>query len=217
MGDSPGEAAQVRELETPRFRGWRGAMRPNGRKRRRCARKDLGIWQTLTWHDLKVQVEAVAAGLSAQGLTRGAHVALVGENRPRLYVAMIAVQALGAVPVPMYQDAAAQEMVFVFENAEIHYAIVEDQEQVDKMLEVRERYPALGCIVYDDPRGLRNYDRPELFSYEGLLEMGRGLLRSHPGFVQAEMNKGSPDDPPRCSTRRAPPVRPRASYTPTAT
>ena len=194
MGDSPGDAAQVRELGNTTFPrlAWRhAAERPQAPALRE---KDLGIWQTLTWHDLKVEVEAIAAGLSAQGLTRGAHVALVGENRPRLYAAMIAVQALGAVPVPMYQDAAAQEMVFVFENAEIHYAIVEDQEQVDKMLEVRDRYPALGCIVYDDPRGLRNYDRPELSSYEGLLEMGRGLLKSHPGFVQAEIDKGSPED-----------------------
>jgi long-chain acyl-CoA synthetase len=156
--------------------------------------KDLGIWQTTTWHDLRVEVEALAAGLSSKGFARGDHLALVGENRPRLYAAMIAVQALGGIPVPMYQDAVAQEMVFVFENAEIKFAIVEDQEQVDKMLEVRERYPALATIVYDDPRGLRNYDQPELTSYDKLLEAGRGLIASHPGFVQAEIDRGSPDD-----------------------
>jgi long-chain acyl-CoA synthetase len=109
-------------------------------------------------------------------------------------------------------------MVFVFENAEIGFAIVEDQEQVDKMLEVRDRCPALGCIVYDDPRGLRNYESPALF-LRMLLETGaRTLLKSHPGFVQAEMRRGDrPTMPPRCSTPRAPPVRPRASCTPIAT
>ncbi len=195
MGNGPDEAAQVRELGNntfPRLAWAHAAQRPLAPALRE---KDLGIWQTLTWHDLKVEVEAVAAGLSTLGVSRGEHVALVGENRPRLYVAMIAVQALGGVPVPMYQDAAAQEMVYVCQNAEIHCAIVEDQEQVDKLLEVRDTYPGLAHIVFDDPRGLRNYGRDELLSYEKLLEAGRGLLHSHPGFVQAEMEKGSPDDP----------------------
>ncbi len=194
MGQSSDEAAQVRELGNTTFPrlAWRhAAERPSSPALRE---KNLGIWQALTWHELKLEVEAIAAGLTSLGLTRGRHVALVGENRPRLYAAMIAVQALGCVPVPMYQDAAAQEMVFVFENAEIHYALVEDQEQVDKMLEVREQYPPLAHIVYDNPRGLRNYDRPELLSFEQLQEMGRGLLHSHPGFVQTEIDKGSPDD-----------------------
>jgi long-chain acyl-CoA synthetase len=157
--------------------------------------KDLGIWQSISWQELHVEVEQIAAGLAGQGFKRGQHVALVGENRPRLYAAMIAAQALGGIPVPMYQDAVAQEMVYVFENAEIAYAIVEDQEQVDKMLEIREKYPALLRIVYDDPRGLRSYSQPELMSYEELLKEGRGLLDSHPGFVKAEIDQGSPDDP----------------------
>ena len=157
--------------------------------------KDLGIWQTITWHDLRVQVEQLAAGLSSQGFARGDHLALIGENRPRLYVAMIAAQALGGVPVPMYQDAVASEMKFVFENAQIRYAVVEDQEQVDKLLEVREHYPDLGCIVYDDARGLRHYDQPELLSYERVLEIGQGLLKTHPGFVKDEVDRGLPDEP----------------------
>jgi len=157
--------------------------------------KDLGIWQTVTWQELHVEVERLAAGLASQGFERGQHLALIGENRPRLYAAMIAAQSLGGIPVPMYQDAVAEEMVYVFENAEIVHAIVEDQEQVDKLLEVRERYPALSLIVYDDPRGLRNYDQPQLMSYEGLLEQGKSLLDGHPGFVQEEIDRGQPDDP----------------------
>ena len=156
--------------------------------------KDLGIWQSLTWLDLKNEVELIAAGLASLGFARGRNLALVGENRPRLYAAMIAAQALGGIPVPMYQDAAAQEMVFVFQNAEIEFAIVEDQEQVDKLLEVREQHPSLNRIVYDDPRGLRNYPQTELMSYERLLDSGREWIESHPGFLEQEIAKGSPDD-----------------------
>jgi long-chain acyl-CoA synthetase len=194
MNQASSDVEQVRELGNLTFPvlAWRhAAARPQASAMRE---KRLGIWQSLDWRELKVQAEAVAAGLAGLGLARGAHVALVGENRPRLYVAMLAVQSLGAVPVPLYQDAAAAEMAYVCGNADIAFAIVEDQEQVDKMLEVRERHPALAHIVYDDPRGLRNYQQPELMAFEALLERGRELLRSHPGLVQAEIDKGSPDD-----------------------
>jgi long-chain acyl-CoA synthetase len=156
--------------------------------------KDLGIWQSTSWGALRDEVELLAGGLASLGLVRGRNLALVGENRPRLYAAMLAAQSLGAIPVAMYQDAAAAEMVFVFGNAEIEFAVVEDQEQVDKMLEVREQHPALAHIVYDDPRGLRNYTQPQLMSYEALLEKGRAHVAAHPGFLQAEVDKGSPDD-----------------------
>ena len=98
--------------------------------------KIYGIWQTTTWRELADQVEAIAAGLAELGFSPGQHLAIIGENRPRLYAAMIAAQALGGVPVPMYQDAVAAEMVFVFRNAEIAFAVVEDQEQTDKLLEL---------------------------------------------------------------------------------
>ncbi|MFO1200261.1 MAG: AMP-binding protein [Burkholderiaceae bacterium] len=188
-------AARVREYGNttfPRLLYKHAAERPESAALRE---KDLGIWQTTTWHDLRVEVERIAAGLSSQGFRRGEHLGLVGENRPRLYAAMIAAQALGGIPVPMYQDAVAHEMAFVFENAQIRFAVVEDQEQVDKLLEVRERFPALERIVYDDPRGLRHYDQPELMSYEKLTALGQGVLDSHPGFVKAEADAGSPDDP----------------------
>src|SRR5690606_11988398 len=105
--------------------------------------KDLGIWQTMTWAELAQQVRALANGLAALGVQAGQHVAIVGENRPRLYLAMMAAQTIGAIPVPLYQDAVAQEMLYVLQDAEIHVAVVENQEQVDKMLEAREQCPAL--------------------------------------------------------------------------
>ena len=105
--------------------------------------KDLGIWQTWTWKRFADEARALAAGLAAEGLKRGDHVALVSDNRPRLYAALCAVQCLGAVPVPLYQDAVAEEMVFPIQNAEISVAFAEDQEQVDKLLEILPRCPTL--------------------------------------------------------------------------
>lgn len=156
--------------------------------------KDLGIWQTWTWAEVAAEVRRLAAGLHRQGFKRGQHLAIVGDNRPRMYFAMMAVQALGGIPVPLYQDAIASEMVYVFHNAEIEYAIVEDQEQVDKLLEVREQHPALQHIYYDDPRGLRHYVHPGLLSYEDLTRLGQELVSAQPRFVDEEIALGSADD-----------------------
>jgi long-chain acyl-CoA synthetase len=154
--------------------------------------KDLGIWQTWTWSQVAAEVRALACGLAAQGFQRGMHLAIIGDNRPRLYWSMLAAQALGGVPVPMYQDAPAAEFVYVLDNAEIAYAMVEDQEQVDKMLEAKAQVPTLKHIYYDDPRGLRNYEG--VTSFERLMEIGREFDRAHPDFYDAEVEKGRPED-----------------------
>ena len=99
--------------------------------------KDFGIWQTWSWKQVHDEIMALAAGFSALGVTRGATIAIVGDNRPQLYWSMVAVQVLGGVPVPVYQDSVAREMQFVLEHAEAVLAVVEDQEQVDKLLEIR--------------------------------------------------------------------------------
>lgn len=156
--------------------------------------KVYGIWQTLSWAELAELVRALAGGLAAAGLQRGQHVVVVGDNRPRLYASMLATQSLGAVPIPLYQDAAATEFVFPIANAEVAFAIVEDQEQVDKLLEVREQCPALARIWYDDPRGLRNYAEPGLASLDALIEAGRAHAQAHPGFFDAEVAKAAPGD-----------------------
>jgi long-chain acyl-CoA synthetase len=156
--------------------------------------KDLGIWQSWTWRQMLQEVSEVAAGLMKAGFKRGAHLAIIGENRPRLYFTMTATQCLGGIPVPMYQDAVAAEMAFVFDNAEIAFAVVEDQEQVDKVLEVREKVPHLQQIVYDDPRGLRQYQQAGLQSYEALRAAGRELLQQQPSAVDDEIAKGRTTD-----------------------
>ncbi|ANY17896.1 long-chain fatty acid--CoA ligase [Bordetella pseudohinzii] len=156
--------------------------------------KDLGIWQTLSWADVAEHVRLLAHGLAALGIGPGKHIAVIGENRPRLYIAMMAAQALGAIPVPLYQDAVAQEMVYVLQDAEISVAIVEDQEQVDKMLEVRAQCPALKAVVYDDPRGMRHYHDALLQSYEALEETGRQHAQAHPDFYLQAARAVRPDD-----------------------
>jgi long-chain acyl-CoA synthetase len=154
--------------------------------------KDLGIWQTWTWGQVAAEVRALACGLAAQGFKRGMHLAIIGDNRPRLYWSMTAAQALGGVAVPMYQDAPAAEFVYVLNNAAIAYAVVEDQEQVDKTLEATGQVPTLKHIFYDDPRGLRSYEG--VTSFERLLEIGREFDRAHPDFYEAEVASGRPDD-----------------------
>ncbi|HKI63663.1 MAG TPA: AMP-binding protein [Burkholderiales bacterium] len=157
--------------------------------------KDLGIWQTWTWKQFADEVQILACALAEQGLGRGDHMALIGDNRPRIYAAMCAAQCLGAVPVPMYQDAAAAEMAFPIQNADIAHALAEDQEQVDKLLEILPQCPRLAHITYDDPRGLRHYAQPQLASYDRLREIGVEAQRREPGFIEREIAKGTGDDP----------------------
>jgi len=156
--------------------------------------KEYGIWQAWTWAEVREEVEWLAAGLARAGLARGAHIAVVGANRPRLYWTLIAAQALGAIPVPFYEDAVAQEMAYVFQNAEIAFAVVEDQEQADKLLEMLPECPKLAHIWYDDPRGLRNYTNPELAAYEALRDSGRAAARAEPGFFEARAARGRGED-----------------------
>ena len=156
--------------------------------------KEYGIWQALSWADLAVLVEQLAGGLHQAGLRSGDHMVVLGANRPRLYATMLAVQSLGAVPIPLYQDAAALECVFPINNADVCFAFAEDQEQVDKLLEIREQCPQLAHIYFDDPRGLRSYDEPGLASIDELLAAGQVFVTQHPGFLEAQVSQIKPDD-----------------------
>src|SRR4051812_47669877 len=156
--------------------------------------KEYGIWQAHDWAGMARLVEQIACGLHVAGLRPGEHMVMIGANRPRLYATMLAIQALGAIPVPLYQDAVAAECVFPINNAEVRFAIAEDQEQVDKLLEARAQCPQLAHIYFDDPRGLRNYAEPGLRSLEVLVEEGAVYASQHPGFFKGEVDKASPDD-----------------------
>ncbi|HEX4985794.1 MAG TPA: AMP-binding protein [Burkholderiales bacterium] len=171
-------------LRHARTQGRRTAMRE----------KDLGIWQSWTWSQVANEVRAAACGLAANGFRRGMNLAIIGDNRPRLYWSFAAAQCLGGVPVPVYQDAVADEMLFVLENAGVEYAIVEDQEQVDKLLEILPRYPRLKRIFYDDPRGMRHYTQPQLGAYDALRQAGREFDRADPGFFERCVEEGRAGD-----------------------
>jgi long-chain acyl-CoA synthetase len=156
--------------------------------------KEYGIWQALSWANLATLVEHLAGGLHQAGLRAGDHMVVLGANRPRLYATMLAVQSLGAVPIPLYQDAAALECVFPINNADVCFAFAEDQEQVDKLLEIREQCPQLAHIYFDDPRGLRSYDEPGLAAIDELLAAGQVFVTQHPGFLEAQVSQIKPDD-----------------------
>ncbi len=153
-----------------RIRGARPAFR----------QKDLGIWQSWTWAEVHDIVRAFAAGLDKLGVERGSKIAIVGQNRPRLYWAIAAAQWLGAVPVPVYSDSVADEMAYVLDHAEVTLAVAQDQEQVDKLLSVAERLPKLHHILYDEEKGLRTYDHARLTSIDDAVADGRRLLETLP-------------------------------------
>ncbi|MDM0089831.1 MULTISPECIES: AMP-binding protein [unclassified Variovorax] len=160
--------------------------------------KDLGIWQTWTWGETAQAVREMACGLASLGFEAFDNLAIVGANRPHLYMAVVAAQSLRGVPVPLYQDAVASEMVFMLDDAEIQFVIAEDQEQVDKLLECRELQKdsghAIRHIIYDDPRGLRHYTQPGLMSFAQLRELGRAHDAANPGFFDARVASGEPGD-----------------------
>ncbi|TSH94537.1 long-chain fatty acid--CoA ligase [Verticiella sediminum] len=172
-------------LEHARVRPGRPALRE----------KDLGIWQTRAWRDVATEVRRLAHGMAALGVAPGRHVAVIGENRPRLTMAMMATQCLRAIPVPLYQDAVAQEMVYVLQDAEVEVAFAENQEQVDKLLEIRAQCPALRHIVYDDPRGMRHYGDGALLDYAALLVRGDEHARDQPGGIEQAIAAADADEP----------------------
>ncbi len=171
-------------VENARVRGARPAIRE----------KDFGIWQTWNWSQSEKEIRALACGLAAYGFQRGDRLAIIGDNRPQLYWSMVAAQFDGGVPVPVYQDSVAEEMQYVLEHADARFAIAEDQEQVDKLLEIMDRCPKLEHIIYKDPRGLRDYDQPFIHSMEDVQEKGRQYDAEHPNFAADKINEGKGSD-----------------------
>jgi long-chain acyl-CoA synthetase len=144
-------------------------------------RKDLGIWQTWTWSQVRDEARAFAVGLRKLGLERGDAVAIIGDNRPRLYATFAAVQSVGGIAVPIYQDSVADEMAYVLDHAEVKFAVVQDQEQVDKLISIADRVPRLRTVIYEEERGLAGYDHTSLHSFERVQELGRRELRENAG------------------------------------
>jgi len=187
--DRVGEADTFPKLliENARVRGGRIAMR----------HKDLGIWQAWTWAEMFEAIRDFSIGLEELGLRRGDTFAVIGSNRPRLYWAMCAGQAIGAVPVPIYADSVADEMAYVLDHAGVTVAVVENQEQVDKVLSIAERTPSLRHMVYDEPRGLRDYDRAKLSWIDDVQKAGRDKMAADSGRLarwEASVAQGKMSD-----------------------
>lgn len=173
--------------ENARVRGGKPAMRY----------KSMGIWQSWTWAEVNAQARGLAASMTRLGIRRGDKIAIVGSNRPRLYWTMMAAQILGAVPVPVYADAIADELAHVLDNAEVVAAAVQDQEQVDKILSIRDRVPRLKTIFYDEERGLEDYDPQNLHPLDALIASGTAAIASDPAVaaaVDAEIAAGKGED-----------------------
>jgi len=175
----------------PRLLLAHAAQRPDAPAMRE---KEYGIWQAHSWSAMAKMVEHMTAGLYLAGLQRGEHMAIIGANRPHLYAAMLAAQSLGAIPVALYQDAVGTECIFPINNAGIRFALVEDQEQVDKLLEIRSSCPDLTQLMYDNPRGLRHYAEPGLQALSTLIETGAAFAASHPGWFQGVVDQTAPGD-----------------------
>ena len=152
--------------------------------------KEYGIWQITTWNNFFDKALLLAEGFYNSGLRRGDKIAIIGDNRPNLYLAIASAQILGAIPVPCYQDSVADEIQYILEHAEAKLAVVENQEQVDKLLEIKEKLPLLKNIFYSDPRGLEKYNEKIVFSLETILNNSKEIDVD----LDQEINKTSKDD-----------------------
>ena len=156
--------------------------------------KDYGIWLSYNWQAYLEGVRKLALGLAALGMKRGDKLSVIGDNRPQGYWAQVAALCLGGVPVPLYQDAIEKELEYIIQHSGARFVVAEDQEQVDKMLALKERVPTMETIIYDDPRGLRNYNQPFIKSLTQVQEVGVEFEREHPGYFGEEVEKGRADD-----------------------
>jgi len=156
--------------------------------------KDYGIWQSYTWKEYLEQVRDFALGLASLGFKRGDKMAIIGDNRPQLYWGLGACQCLGGIPVPLFQDAIHKELHYIVDHSECKFALAEDQEQTDKLMGLKKEVPRLEYIIYDDPRGLRNYRYDWLIAFTDVQEMGRKFGKENPDYFMDEVNRGQLDD-----------------------
>src|SRR5574342_328441 len=156
--------------------------------------KEFGVWQSFTWREYHDRVRAFSLGLVALGLSRGDKVAIIGDNRPEWVMGEIAAQAAGAASVGIYQDSNLTEVVYVIDHCDASVVIAEDQEQVDKILDMLEKLPKVRHVIYTDPRGMRKYHHPALLPFEAVEEKGRALAKEKPTLWEENVARGSADD-----------------------
>jgi long-chain acyl-CoA synthetase len=157
-------------------------------------KKDRGIWRQVTWRGYAEQVRRFALGLAALDLERGEKVCIVGDNRPEWIMAELAAQACGAASVGLYQDSLPAEMAYVIQHSDAKFVVAEDQEQVDKMLEIRDQIPQVRGVIYWDPKGMRHYRDPWLLSFGEVQLLGDELNAREPGRFEQMIAEVRPQD-----------------------
>ena len=156
--------------------------------------KKFGIWQRYSWTEYYEKVKYFSLGLISLGHKPGDTVCIIGDNEPEWFWGEFAVQAAGGIATGVFVDSIPSEVKYIAEHSDSKYAIVNDQEQTDKFLEIKGELPFLGKVIYWDPKGLRNYDDPMLTSYTEVIELGREYEKEHPGLFEENVEKGSGDD-----------------------
>ena len=156
--------------------------------------KEFGIWQSFTWKEYHEHVKRFSLGLSSLGLARGDKVAIIGDNRPEWVWAEVAAQAAGAVPLGLYQDSTLKEVAYVIDHSDSTFVVAEDQEQVDKILDIRDQLPKVRYIVYTDPRGMRGYDDSHLIDFKEVEELGREVERREPDRYEQQVGASGSED-----------------------
>ncbi|MGH8056719.1 MAG: AMP-binding protein, partial [Candidatus Entotheonellia bacterium] len=166
----------------------------SGSQKAAIREKQYGIWQSYSWSQYLAQVKDFATGLANLDIQPGDKVAIIGDNRPQLYWALVAAQALGGIPVPLYQDAIASEIHFILQHSDARVVVAEDQEQVDKILEMKDRLPEVEYVIYDDPTGMRHYAYPFLMSFTEVQDLGRRFQQRRRDAFEAAVAQGGPED-----------------------
>lgn len=192
VGSAPEGTRSSGDDTIPKLLLHHARVRPN---RPAMREKRLGIWHSWTWREVESEIRRIASALSALGFQRGDRLAVIGDNRPLLYWSMVAAQALGGAPVPLHQDAGADEIADALARADVRFVVAEDQEQVDKLIRVREWYPCLEQILYTDPRGLRTYRQPFLHELAAVVRKAAEGEGRNADFLTAEIARGSGADP----------------------
>ena len=156
--------------------------------------KMFGVWHQYSWQDYYEAVKYFSLGLISLGLERGDVLAIIGDNEPEWFWGEFAAQAAGGMATGIYVDSIPSEVKYVAEHADAKFALVNDQEQTDKFLEIKDELPLLKRVIYWDPKGLRNYDDPILISFDEVTAMGREYEKTHPGLFEQNVENGCGDD-----------------------
>lgn len=156
--------------------------------------RDFGIWQAMTWQQYAGHVKYFALGLVSMGLLPEQTIAIIGDNRPEWIIAELAAQSAGAKSVGIYQDSVVSEMVYIFNHADVSFIVVEDQEQVDKILEMWDELKGVRKVIYYDPKGMRNYTEDFLMNFPEVEEAGRAYEQEHSGWFEQRLAQGKTSD-----------------------